>query len=44
MTNFESRNTGDYMNDLQNNLNMYEELYFNNILQIPMIVFSFLWR
>ena len=41
VTNFESRNTGDYMNDLQNNLNMYEELYFNNILQIPMIVFSF---
>ena len=41
MTDFESRNTGDYMNDLQNNLNMYEELYFNNILQIPMIVFSF---
>lgn len=41
VTDFESRNTGDYMNDLQNNLNMYEELYFNNILQIPMIVFSF---
>ena len=42
VTDFESRNTGDYMNDLQNNLNMYEELYFNNILQIPMIIFSFL--
>ncbi len=42
VTDFESRNTGDYMNDLQNNLNMYEDLYFNNILQIPMIAFSFL--
>jgi ATP-binding cassette subfamily C protein len=39
---FESRNTGDYMNELLNNLNMYESLYFENILQIPMIVFSFL--
>jgi ATP-binding cassette subfamily C protein len=41
-TDFESRNTGDYMNELLNNLNMYESLYFENILQIPMIVFSFL--
>jgi ATP-binding cassette subfamily C protein len=39
---FESRNTGDYMNELLNNLNMYESLYFENILQIPMIAFSFL--
>jgi ABC-type multidrug transport system fused ATPase/permease subunit len=34
-TDFESRNTGDYMNELLNNLNMYESLYFENILQIP---------
>lgn len=38
---FERKNLGEYMNELQNNLNMYEELYFKNILQIPMVLLSF---
>lgn len=38
---FEEKNLGEYMNELQNNLNIYEELYFKNILQIPSLLFSF---
>lgn len=39
---FEEKSTGEYMNELQNNLNLYENLYFKNILQIPMVAFSFI--
>lgn len=38
---FEFRNLGEYMNELQNNLNLYEDLYFKNILQIPAVILSF---
>lgn len=39
---FEEKSLGEYMNELQNNLNLYEELYFKNILQIPMVALSFI--
>ncbi len=38
---FESKESAEYMNDFLQNLDVLDQLYFNNILRIPTIVFTF---
>ena len=39
---FDSSNNAEYLNELSNNFNMYEELYFNNILVLPSLILMFI--
>lgn len=39
---FKSGNTAEYINELSNNMSMYEELYINNILTVPGLIVQFL--
>lgn len=38
---FEGGSNAEYLNELSNNFNTYEELYFNNMLRIPPLVIMF---
>lgn len=38
---YENENSAEYMNELSNNINMYEELYFNGVLLMPALVIQF---
>ncbi|MGN0504969.1 MAG: ABC transporter ATP-binding protein [Lachnospiraceae bacterium] len=38
---FESSNSAEYLNDFNNNLGMYETLYYDNLLMIPALFLQF---
>lgn len=42
MKKYESVNSAEYINNLSNNLNMFDEMYFQNVIELPLVLLTFI--